>query len=371
MRFVIKSLKTKKSDPKWKVQLRSYKQEDIEKYGKPGQKSKTVERDLPKHEWERYGFMFNMSLEEAKEKAKQWNAQKKLDDERKARFAREERLKEEALLESAFLPSLLVTKFEEKLLDDSDFSAKEEFLRSKQMSHWRTCKKLITAIEIEIEDWEDKAKHFYKYFIKNNWSLSYSEKLIMMLNRWGKFCSKQQRAYFSEIPFPRGRNKEKIVDNHYESTDTTKESAPLKLSDLEKAKENLKEDQYNWMYVSLWFGLRPSEIDSLIDGEGKTWKLGTQDGVKVFKVYQSKLTGIAKEKRWKLIPCIFNEQLEALKFVKSQKLDRPLVKTIKRHVGEKYTTYAGRKGFETLLHKRSIPYEAISSYLGHASVDRT
>ena len=370
MRFVFKNLPKKKSSPKWKIQQRSYKREDLEKFGK-SRKSKSVEKDLPKGEWARFGFSTDMDPEEARQRVKQLNSKKKLEDEARAKFRYLKKLNQEEAVESAFLPKYLVSGFEEKLYKDSDFDNKEDFYQTKIMSHWRACKKVIRELGVDIKDWEDERKQIYRLFRKYKWSLSYCEKLIMLLNKWGRYCSKRQNIFFSDIPFPRSRSREKIVDNYHNSVSRTKESAPLKLKDLINAQLTMREDHYNWMFISLWFGLRPIEVDSLIDGKNKTWKLGKSGEYTVLKVYQSKLTGVSKEKRWKQIPCLFDEQLKALELIKSGEFKRPLVKTIRNHLGESYTTYAGRKGFEQLLHHRGASYEAISSYLGHSSVDRT
>ncbi len=370
MRYFIKHLKTKKSDPKWKVQLISYKQEDIQKLAKPNHKAKKVTKDIKKDKWHEHGFQTSMTYEEAVERKNQLNAQTKLDEERRARAVIQQRFDDEDKIECAFLPPLLVIEFEKKLERDS-YCDPKEFKRSKIISHWRAIKRLIREIAIDPKHWEDEKRRIYNYFIKQEWSVSYSEKIIIILNKWGHFCAKKQNIFYAPIPFPRSKDKYKIDDAYRNSDKTTKESSPLKLNDLAKAKDRLPVAQYNWLMVSLWFGLRPSEVDSLKSEEGKAWRIEAHKGTIVLAVYQSKLVGLNYDKRWKLIPCIFEEQREAIKIIQSQELQRPLVKVIKKHLNTKLTTYGGRKGFESLLLEQGIEFNVISAYLGHQSVDRT
>lgn len=266
---------------------------------------------------------------------------------------------------------MLVREFEDKKLRQKFGLDKERFKRSKAMSHWRAAKRVIRDLQIDISEWEDEAPQFYNYFRQHEWSMSYVEKVLSILNKWGHFCARKQRSPFLPIPKPRGQERHEISDSYYDSGKISKESAPLTLRALEKAKSNLNEEHYNWLYVSLQFGLRPSEVDSLKQSEGKAWKVTRENGYEVLNVYQSKLKGVDRSKRWKKIPCLFLEQEKALALIFDGHFKRPLVKTIKYHIEDGLTTYAGRKGFEKYLLDRNIPFEAISSYLGHQSVDRT
>ena len=370
MRYKIKPLPTKKSDPKWKVQLVSYKREDILKHRGKSHKSDRVTIDVKKSEWYHHGFKAEMTIDQAKERAKQLNSQTELDERRRARAAIQERFEQEDLVECAYLPPKLVDDFVEKLKVDF-YGDDEEFSRSKTVSHWRAVKRVIRKLELDPNEWEDNKLRFYKLFASWQWSTSYVQKIIILLNKWGYFCAKRNNVFYTPLPFPTGRHRQKIADAYYDSDKTIKESKPLKKSHLMKARNGMTEEQYNWMFISFWFGLRPKEVDSLIGGKDSTWSIGTQRRKKVLRVYQPKLVGVDASKRWKVIPCIFKEQLEALKLIQGQNFKRPLVKTIKRYIGEGYNTYAGRKGFESLLLAEGVPFEAISAYMGHLDVNRT
>lgn len=355
--------------PPFKIQLRSYRKEDIERLAGPNHKADHVDRDIPREKWQEHGFSTTMTLENAREFAKQKNAQERIKEETRARAMIQERFKREDEVECAFLPPGLVFDFESKLARDHGGSG--DFNRSKIKSHWRAVKRLIRDLQIDPRDWEDESISFYKYFIKKQWSISYCEKLLIISNKWGYFCAKRSNTFYQPVPFPRGKWRSKISESYYDSVKNTKESKPLKPQHLVKAKSRMKEEQYNWLFISFWFGLRPREVDALVNGEGSHWQLEIQKGKKVLKVYQPKLINIEKDRRWKLIPCLFDEQSEALKLIKGGNFKRPLVKTLRNHLGEGLTTYAGRKGFESLLHSKKIPFAAISAYLGHVDVNRT
>ena len=375
LKFVIAKKKPTKNQPllNFKIKLRSYKKEDIEKQKQvnPEHKANSVERVVPAYEWERYGFHAEMSIDEARERAKQLNTQQKLEDERRARFGRISRIKKESDIKSAFLPPQQIKDFEIYLMNNFRIRDKQEFLTSKQYYIWLTCKKIIKDIEIDPKDWEDNKVIFYNYFIEKGWSLSYCEKLIGILNRWGSFYSKKLKKYFSSLPYPVSYDKSDIVDSYNSKKKKTNESAPLTYAILQKNEDSFSEEQYNWLFLSLFFGLRPKEVDSFLDK--RNWKITTQKGVKVLWMYQSKLRGIEEKERWKLIPCLLPEQTEALKIISKKyiAIKRPLVKTIKRYLGEDLNTYGGRKGFELMMRNKGFSLEAISSYLGHKSIDRT
>ena len=89
------------------------------------------------------------------------------------------------------------------------------------------------------------------------------------------------------------------------------------------------EENYNWLLVSIWFGLRPIEIDNLKSPQGKLWDLVEESGYMVLKVYQSKLSNLDRDKRWKYVPCLFPEQENLIELIQEGNFKRPLSKTIK------------------------------------------
>lgn len=359
MGYRIKALPNKKSHPKYKIQYRSY---------AGGERKDT---DVKRKKWYEHGFNEDMTFEEAQERARQLNAQAKLKREQEARVKIDKRFEKEDNVKCAFLPPILVEEFESKVLFRGVYGDPERIKRSKTMSHWRAAKRVIRAVQLDPSNYEDEYMAFYDYFEQHEWSISYVEKVLKLLNRWGFYCSKKQNKAFLPMPAPRGRDRQRIADAYYDSDKTKKESAPLTPNQLEKAKGLFMEENYNWLLVTIWFGLRPIEVDNLKTPQGKLWDLVEESGYIVLKVYQSKLSNLDRDKRWKYIPCIFPEQEKLIELIQEGNFKRPLSKTIKKHINEDTTCYGGRKGFTNLMLDRGVPLEAVSSYLGHQSIDRT
>lgn len=375
MKFVITKKKPTKNNPEldWKVKLRSYKKEDLEKALKknPNHKSKSVESVLPTYEWARYGFHENMTIEEARDLAKQLNSQTKLEDERRARKARVDRLNNEQLIDDAFLPERHVRLFEEWLMEDIGALDEEEFKLHKKYSHWRTSQKVIRDIKLPSKKWKKNKKRFYNYFIKKGWSVSYVDKIIGMLNRWSEFYAEEIESYPYKLPHPVGKDKQLINNGQKRKSKKSKESKPLMENELEKLKDKLSDEQFNWMMVAFFFGLRPLEVDNISRGE-EYFKIEKQGRFQVLCIFQTKLVAFEDDERWKRIPCLLEGQKKALKIIKAgTTLKRPLVKTLERYLGEGYNTYCGRKGFEYLMRSYGAKFESISSYLGHKDLNRT
>src|SRR6202034_68025 len=102
-----------------------------------------------------------------------------------------------------------------------------------------------------------------------------------------------------------------------------KESEPLLPEKLELTKEKLKTENFNWLYLSVWLGLRPLEVDQLKNPE--LFRILTDtDNVRILWVYQTKLVSVPHRYRWKLIPLIFDEQKKCLEIIEANNFMRPL-----------------------------------------------
>lgn len=317
------------------------------------------ERHIPESEYAGLGLYKEMTPDQVRERLKQLNSQEKLKALQEKRLVIQERLAEENLAFDAYLPKQLITEFETRFTD------------KKKMTHWRRVKNILVETRIDIKDWNFQKETFYSSFKKKNYSYSYCSKLITILNQWGRFLAYKTQTYFEPVPFPSGYTKQKIIDN-YEDVKGNPESRALTIKDLEIAKSKLKPEHHNWLYLSLWFGLRPIEVDSLKQPTSKrTWYIETQNDLEILWVYQTKLTGISREKRLKPIPIKHPEQKIGLEIIQSKNFKRPLVKTLKLHLSGQVTNYAGRKGFVDLMLGLGHSFESISQYMGHQSLDRT
>src|SRR5690606_20909167 len=153
---------------------------------------------------------------------------------------------------------------------------------------------------------------------------------------------------------PSKYDKADIVESFISSDKKTKESIPLTVEMLEKAKLSLSEEHFNWLKISLWFGLRPNEVDSLKklnrkDHTSPYFEKHEDGKTDILVVYQSKLRLQKQKDRWKYIPLCEPEQIEMKKIITEGNFKRPLVKTLQLHIDEELNNYGGRKGFTDLM----------------------
>src|ERR1035437_7441315 len=118
----------KSGETTWRVMVRTYSNGD--------EQTKTV----PKIAWAELGFNASMSMDQAKARAKQLNAQAAVERNKSASVARiAQRISSDDLSHSAFIPSDLNQKFLETL--DENISGKAAQLKAR--SRWASIKKMI------------------------------------------------------------------------------------------------------------------------------------------------------------------------------------------------------------------------------------
>lgn len=362
MGYCIKKLSKKKSEPKWKVQYTSRKKEDaINKDVKFPSRS----WDIPKSRWSGLGVRKGMRIEEAKERCSQLNAQATLKRNEELRIKYQEKLKQEDLKARAYLPQIYKDEFEQRYFYDRD---REKIKKNKNLVHWRSAQKLMLDLRIDPSDWYDEVFQIYDWFVTRKYSPAYVKQILNSLNNWGYFLCKKLDKPFLPIPSPRGFERARLIDAYYSKNEKGKASAPTTPEHLESAKENFVEDQYNWLYLSVWFGLRPKEVDNLKENS-KIMKDEADNYI--LWVYQTKIVSAPPMMRWKPIPIILPEQKVGLKIIKEQSFSRPLVKTVRRYIGRNHTLYGGRKGFTDLMISKKQSLENISQWLGHSTIERT
>lgn len=357
MGYVIRKLAQKKRT--WKLQHVTY----------SGDRQSI--RDIQETEYARLGFKASMTITEAQGRRDQLNAQGHLLRWEDARQQVNKRLEREEKTLDAYLDRRDVREFEETVLFASE--GMSAIKRNKVDSHWRKARRMLSAIQLEPQDWDFHAKRFYDSFKTAKVSPSYSQKVIAILNLWGKYHCRKYGKFFEPLKFPRGHEKEKISDAYYDKHQQGRVSDPITPSDLEGQRSAMLPEWYNWFYLSVWFGLRPTEVDSLKKPSGpKTWHAGVKGGTAFLALYQSKLTGVPRDKRTKVIPCIVPEQVRGLKIIEMGDFRRPShSRHIKKWFTEHTTLYGGRKGFESLMLSLGQSLEDISNWLGHQSIERT
>lgn len=328
------------------------------------QDGKTLKSTVPRTAYSELGFRMDMTIDEARLRAKSINALS-TSERQKAHTVRQIalRVEEDSLSHSIFFPAEINDKFVE-WIDDNVASKKAR-------AHWAAVKKMLLVLKLEPENYAYNKKRLYKYLAAQEYSMDYSTKLLRILNHFGQFMCRFTGKYYDKVPAPRGHDREMINDAYLDSPTYFGPSEALSPTLLQEIQADLIPGQYRWLYCSIWFGLRPSELDQIAeDRQQKHWRIehGETD---VLWVYQPKLTSKPRPKRWKPIPILFNEQKEALSYLLEGHLDKPLTKTIKRYTEDQITLYGGRKGFVDLMMDRGQKLEDISQWLGHTTIEMT
>lgn len=325
-------------------------------------------KSIPKDQWGDKGFRLNMTIEEAKARKDQLNAQEKIKRTEKERQKIVVRLETEKLAQTAWFPPADLRDFEEKQgIPD----------KPKRSSYWNKARTIIEEIGLSPEDWDEHSERFYRAFIRHEMSPAYVEKVRPMINAWGTFCARRYKLPFIELKHPPKGWAKQIAEAHYKKKRGrgNKESAPLTPEMLQAASGKLKERHYRWLFLSVWFGLRPGEVELLKEPSSKTtwWTTTTRKGKRIYKVlwvYQPKLFGLKPEKRVKRIPCILPEQDKALTFIGTE-IKAPSPKTLLKRFGKDVGLYGGRKGFVKLMKSYGQTFENVSTWMGHTDVNRT
>lgn len=322
---------------------------------------------VPNDQLLQYNLSPDMPIEDARARVKQLNAQNKLDKEAaQSKAGALSTQKRGQKLNSAHLPTRFVTQFVETYLRaEYDLGPNGPYKYKKATSSWGLVTKLIIAVNLPQQHWHKHRRRFYGELQKRKVSPSYTGKVLRILNLWGTFIAEKTNTSFIPIPPPRGYDREMIADAHFDSDKASKISEPITPELLEAARSRLSEPQYRWLYLSVWLGLRPSEVDNL-----HTAKITREQGVSVLWLVQTKIGSLKREKRVKPIPLVYKEQKACLKML-AQEIKKPLTKTVKKHVLAGANLYGGRKGFVDLMLGRGQSIEDISTWLGHSRIERT
>jgi hypothetical protein len=352
MGYYVRSIKNPKRP--WAVLYRESK--DGERVAKT-----IADEDLGLHQ-----FSSRMSIEEARERASELNKKEETKRYAAKKIRTTERIENEARDLALSFPD------EEEFLVECETQERLNVRgTSKLKSHWHTVKKIIAKLNIKPEHYAANRRRIYFYFKDNAHSFDYCVKLLRFINLYGRFYARRYKVYFEHVPPPSGMDKADILNAHHDAVGQGNEATPLTWELLESKRSKFSEENYNWLYLSLWLGLRPLEVDSLKKGEKHAKWETDKTGTKVLWVLQTKLRSVVGDKKWKPIPLLEPEQQLCEEIIKSKKFKRPLVKTISSHFADGYNTYSGRKGFQELMESRGHEFFHFSQWLGHQSVDRT
>lgn len=362
MGYYIRNLPNRKSAPTWKLQFISGKKEHT-RHSNAQFPKRTW--DIPSDRWAELGFHKHMDRVEAVARQRQLNAQLavKRHEEYRLVIDEKERLMREKC--AGFIPTIYRDEFERRYFYNG------RAVNQKSLSAWKVAQQLITELQLEPSDWYDSSRIIYRCLLSRKYSLSYCHKILRIMNMWGFFYSRKIGKPFFSVPAPRGHERAQLLEAYFTRRGTDhKESEPLQPAQLESVRGRLEKEHANWLYLSVWLGLRPLEIDQLKNPE--LIKIMTDSsGVPTLWVYQTKLVAVPPRYRWKLVPLFLPEQRKCLKIIERQNFRRPLTKTVKLHFGNSTNLYGGRKGFTDLMLSKGQNFVHISQWMGHSNIQRT
>jgi hypothetical protein len=318
-------------------------------------------RSVNKHSQEalQLGFKPDMSYEEArvrieKIKAEEWV--QRHEQVESNRTALRNRLK---MYRNALIPDLYATEFEEIWLNEHNI----------RVSHWNTLQKIIYKIPIHPTKWFKQPSLIYKQF--EGYRHGYYKKLLRYLNIWGYFvCEKEGKAW-KDVPMPGPSMQLKL---EAKAKFRSSESLPLTFEKLAETKNKWLASHYNWLFISIAFGLRPREVNNLLSDNPELYRL-TEDKEHgwVLEVFQEKLRErkVPKNKCWKYIPTVLPEQRLAVLLIQFRAFRQPSRMKFQQVLGLGYSGYAGRKNFVQLLKDAGYDLFACRDWMGHLSIKTT
>jgi hypothetical protein len=278
-------------------------------------------------------------------------------------------------------------------------------------------------LKIMPREYSFNARMIYSYFKRRKISVDYSNKLLRVLNLWGKFyCHKHGNLYEPVPSLVRGQVVVAISSAQKRKTERVRRaSLPLdekrlnaiprgERDNLGSEERKMELEAWNYLFCTLWLGLRPVEVRMILSGKytfidenfagdletaeeyeeelldetasgpadsGRhqilAWSRYFDDEarIEVLKVYQTKLVGLQEENRYKLIPLLHESQKQAATLLEEGKVKIPHSSTIQKWVGDGYHQYCGRKGFMDHMLKLGEDPLCISAWLGHSDLKTT
>jgi integrase len=318
---------------------------------------------VPQAAWP-YGLRPHMTIEEARAFIHSMNAAKAVARDEERRRGAISRFKARLRVESAFLPPDVVARFESRYLA-GERAARSQ---SKLESCWQATQKLIRDVGIDPLDWADVPDRLWPPLIRKGYSTDWVGRIVRLLNRYGRTYAKLRGGTFEEVELPNGEALTKLRTAFFARLPRGKKSRPLSKEDVTKLRAKLTPEQYGWLWVCFWFGLRPEECDQIVpETKGKLWWI--ED--KTLVIYQPKLRAVMPADRLKRIPALLPEQEEALRLCESAKLYRPARRAVVRAFPEGTTLYGARHGFVLLQDTKNVDLRIISQWLGHRELSTT
>jgi integrase len=149
-----------------------------------------------------------------------------------------------------------------------------------------------------------------------------------------------------------------------------KAAVPLTAGLLYSVGRGLDAGYFNYLYITLHLGLRPSELDRT-KTDSNSYRVVKEEGYTFLDVYQGKLRAIASDKRWKRIVIAGTSQKNSLELILAKDFKKPPIYELKKVFKDRIRLYSGRKGFAKNMLKAGWAFEDASRMLGHTSVTTT
>lgn len=259
----------------------------------------------------------------------------------------------------AYLPGDVVEAFVKSRIEPQIDKA------GKLLALWGRVQALVVGVGIEAPDWYLDYLVVHAWVVKQGWTADYSNRVLSLANKWGYLYCRKRATSFLPVPKLAGKY---LVTARENIEGRERKSKPLDKLDLRRLKSNLSPEQYRWVEVCFWFGLRPEECDQVAQYDGQ--KLSLSDSV--MHIYQPKLRAIPKRDRWKHIPAWLPEQTALLTaLLNKASLTRPPRYQVRKCFPEGVTLYGCRHGFTSYMQQRGQPMQTISAWLGHRSIVTT
>lgn len=221
-------------------------------------KNKRDQKPAPKNLYHRFGLNPEMSVIEAKERVKRLNKERRLEAGSHIRAAKN--AEENVAVDKTYFPEDYVEEFL-SYLEEQTHGTSAHY--KKVVSHFVLIQKMIKKLRLTPGNYVNRSGRIYKYFSENGYSIDYTNKILRVLNMWGGFVARKEGLYYERVKSPKGRVRSSIRSSQLKKTSVRRESLPLTPEMLAKAKHSMSKEHYNWLVLSVWFGLRPKEIDGL------------------------------------------------------------------------------------------------------------
>lgn len=311
------------------------------------------------------GFDLKWTTNEARAWAKKLNQESRL--EKKKVLQAKKNCDEKNLNQQLRLPEHLVAEFE-KYLHEITIPNR----RKKVMHHWSTVKRIIGETNLDVKSFKQYRTKIFLHLEGRQFSVDYSKKLLRILNLWGGFVCEISGLSFTPIHFSQYEYSRLFLAQSAKKG-VRREAFGLTPEALNQSRNTFESNEklfeWNWLFVALWLGLRPSEVDHLLAIPKLPIEKDDSGEIENLTVFQNKLRLSRKDLQIKRIPIYLPEQKIAARFLLDKKLKRPNLKFMKKIFGCGYDRYSPRKGFTDLMLSKGFQIEDIALMLGHSGIE--